>query len=65
MENFTARLIHPSGPYPFPEDPTQDRDASRDPRTVNTNAVTPQEALDVFLRDNPGFELLGEIQENS
>ena len=55
MAAFTARLVHPDGPHSFPEDPNEDRDYSRDPRSVYTLADSLDEAKTVLLADNPEF----------
>lgn len=51
-------MVHPDGPAPFPTDPAEDRDSSRDPRSVSTIALDAAEAKKKLERDNPGFDIL-------
>lgn len=58
MAAFTARMVHPQGPHPFPSNPAEDRDSSRDPRSVMVWADDVEQAREVLQRDNPEFEFL-------
>lgn len=58
MAAFSARMVHPKGPLPFPKDLSEDRDNGQDPRSVFTLADTAEAAAETLLADNPGFTFL-------
>lgn len=63
MAGFSARMVHPDGPAPFPKDLSEDRDNSQDPRSVFTIADDVEQAKEILRRDNPGFTFLSDPTE--
>lgn len=57
MQGYSARMVHPEGPHGFPKNPLEDRDQSRDPRSVFTLAENEDQAIEILLKDNPGFKV--------